>query len=239
MSREMFPVAILAGGLATRLRPLTETVPKALIDVNGEPFIAHQLRLLRANGVTRVVVCAGYLGEKIQAAVGDSARWGVRADFSFEGERLLGTAGALKRALPVLGDAFFVLYGDSYLPCNYRAVQDAFEASGKLALMTVFRNDGQWDRSNVEFADGRILVYDKRAQTPAMHHIDYGLGLFRASAFADVPEREPSDLAALYADLLGRGALAGYEVTQRFYEIGSLEGLEETRRYLAQPENAQ
>jgi len=228
------PVALLAGGLATRLRPLTEKIPKSLIEVNGEPFIIHQLRLLHSRGVTRVVICAAHLGEMIQQVVGDGAHWGVRADFSFDGAPLRGTAGAVQRALPLLGDAFFVVYGDSYLPCDYRVVQTAFESSGQLALMTVFQNAGQWDRSNVEFANGRILVYDKRYATPAMRHIDYGLGVFRAAVFADVPSDQPYDLATLYQNLLARAQLAGLEVRERFYEIGSFEGLEATRQYLAQ-----
>jgi NDP-sugar pyrophosphorylase family protein len=241
MNWRPLPVAVLAGGFATRLRPLTETVPKSLLDVNGEPFIAHQLRLLRANGIERVVICAGYLGEMIQQYVGDGARFGLEAAFSFDGPRLVGTAGALKKALPLLGDAFFVLYGDSYLPCDYRAVQAAFEASSKLALMTVFQNDGRWDTSNVEFSGGRILAYDKRRQPPGMRHLDYGLGVCQAAAFATVPDGgcdgthacAEYDLALLYQDLLRQGQLAAYEVRQRFYEIGSPAGLEDTRRYLA------
>ena len=230
----MLPVAILAGGLATRLRPLTEKIPKSLLELNGEPFIVHQLRLLRSHDITRVVICAGYLGEMIQQVIGDGAHWGVRADFSFDGDQLRGTAGALQRALPLLDDAFFVLYGDSYLPCDYHATQTTFEQSGKLALMTVFHNEGQWDKSNVQFADGRILVYDKRNATPAMHHIDYGLGAFRAEAFANVPNDQPYDLATLYQALLARDQLVGHEVAERFYEIGSFAGLEETQQYLAQ-----
>lgn len=233
MSRELLPVAILAGGLATRLHPLTRNVPKALVDVNGEPFIAHQLRLLRANGIERAVVCAGYLGEMLQAFVGAGMRFGLRVEFSFDGPQLLGTAGAVKQALSLLGETFFVLYGDSYLPCDYRAVQAAFEKSGKAALMTVFRNHGRWDRSNVQFGDGDILAYDKQNPTQQMHHIDYGLGVFHWSAFKLVPEGQPFDLAALYRDLLSRGDLAAHEVEQRFYEIGSFAGLEEMRRYLA------
>lgn len=230
----MLPVAILAGGVATRLRPLTETIPKALVDVNGEPFVAYQLRLLRANGIERVIVCAGYLGEMIQEYVGNGVRFGLQVEFSFDGPRLLGTGGAIKKALPLLGEAFFVLYGDSYLPCDYRAAQIEFEKSGSLALMTVFRNDGRWDRSNVEFANGRVSAYDKRHYTPRMHHIDYGLGVFKQSAFKIVPGDQPYDLAALYQYLLTQGELVAYETSRRFYEIGSLEGLEETRRYLAE-----
>jgi NDP-sugar pyrophosphorylase family protein len=233
MSTGIFPVAILAGGLARRLQPVTETIPKALVDVNGEPFIAHQLRLLHTNGVDRVVVCAGYLGEMIQDCVGDGGRFGLQVEFSFDGPRLLGTAGAVKQALPLLGEAFFVLYGDTYLSCDYRAVQTEFERSGRLALMTVFRNENRWDRSNVEFVNGRILAYDKEKRTPRMQHIDYGLGVFNHSAFEVVPRDQPYDLATLYRSLLTQGQLAAYEVDQRFYEIGTFEGLEETRRHLA------
>jgi NDP-sugar pyrophosphorylase family protein len=229
----MLPVAILAGGLAMRLRPLTETIPKALVDVNGEPFIAHQLRLLRTAGIERVVVCTGYLGEMIQEQVRDGARFGLRVEFAFDGPRLLGTAGALKQALPALEPAFFVLYGDSYLPCDYRAVQTVFAQSGKQALMTVFHNQGRWDTSNVECVEGCILAYDKQHPTPSMHHIDYGLGVFMHSAFARVPDHQFYDLAVLYQELLKDGELTTYEVRQRFYEIGSFVGLEETRRYLA------
>ncbi len=233
MSETLPPVAILAGGLATRLQPLTATVPKALVDVNGEPFIAHQLRLLQSHGIERVVVCAGHLGEMTQGYVGNGARFNLRVEFSFDGPRLLGTAGAIKKALPLLGEFFFVLYGDTYLLCDYREVQRAFIKTCKLGLMTVFQNENRWDRSNVELAGGRILAYDKTRQTPRMRHLDYGLGVFSRRAFDDVPGDAPHDLATLYQSLLARGELAACEVRHRFYEVGSLEGLEETRRYLA------
>lgn len=228
------PVAILAGGLAKRLRPLTETLPKSLVDIQGEPFVAHQLRLLGNRGIQRVVICAGYLGEMIREAVGNGQRFGVQVDFSFDGPQLLGTAGALKKALPLLGNSFFVLYGDSYLPCDYQRIQEAFEQSGRLALMTIFPNHGRWDRSNVEFSDGEILVYDKNHQTAEMRHIDYGLGVFQQRVFATISVTQPHDLAQLYQDLLKQKELAAYEVRERFYEIGSLAGLEEMRRYVAE-----
>lgn len=233
MSVQLLPVVILAGGLATRLRPLTETIPKALVDVNGEPFIAHQLRLLRSNGIERAIVCAAHLGEMIQEYIGDGGRFNLRVEFVFDGPRLLGTAGAVKRALPLLGQNFFVLYGDSYLPCDYRAVQTAFVENGRQALMTVFHNQGYWDTSNVEYAEGRIMAYNKRSPTPRMHYIDYGLGIFHRSVFTLVPDDQVYDLAVLYQVLLKAGQLAAYEVRQRFYEIGSFAGLEETRHYLA------
>jgi len=233
VSAPLYPVAILAGGLATRMQPMTANVPKALLDVNGEPFIAHQLRLLKDNGIERVVVCAGYLGEMMRDYVGDGLRFGLDVDFSFDGPRPLGTGGALRAALPLLGSAFFVLYGDAYLPCDYRAVADAFAQSGALGLMTVFRNGDRWDASNVEYIAGRIIAYDKNHRTPRMQHLDYGLGVLNARALDDIPLGAPLDLATLYQSLLARGELAAWEAGHRFYEIGSPEGLADTRRYLA------
>jgi NDP-sugar pyrophosphorylase family protein len=224
------PVAILAGGLATRLRPITELIPKALVDIQGEPFVNHQLRLLSAHGVRRAVLCVQYRGELIQEAVGDGSQFGMQVDYSFDGSNLLGTAGAIKKALSLLGDAFFVLYGDSYLPCDYEKIQSAFQESRRLALMTVFKNEGQWDKSNVEFSDGFIVSYDKKRKTPGMRHIDYGLGVFSAGAFGKVPESQAYDLALLYRNLLHAGNLAAFEVAERFYEIGSFAGLEELRQ---------
>jgi NDP-sugar pyrophosphorylase family protein len=228
----LLTAAILAGGLATRLRPVTERVPKSLLDVNGEPFIAHQLRLLQGNGIRRVVLCVGFLGGMIRDVVGDGRAFGVEAEYASDGAQLLGTAGAIRNALPLLGDAFFVLYGDSYLVCDYASVEREFKTSGKLALMTVFRNDGKWDASNVEFEGTRILAYSKKDRTPRMKFIDYGLGVFSAKAFERVRAGEPRDLADLYWELLAEGKLAGMEVTQRFYESGSEAGLEETARFL-------
>lgn len=228
----LFPVAILAGGLATRLRPLTERIPKALLEVAGRPFIEHQLELLAERGVSQVVICTGYLGEMIREHVGDGRNFGLHVDYSFDGERLMGTAGALRKALPKLGRNFLVLYGDSYLPCDFRACQTKFTQSGRQALMTVYRNEERWDASNVEFADGEIRRYDKKNKTPQMRHIDYGLGVLSADAFALVPEDEPSDLAVLYQHLLARGQLAALEILERFYEIGSFQGLEDLNRLL-------
>ena len=230
----MMPVAILAGGLATRLRPVTDTIPKALIDINGEPFLAHQLRLLARSGVGHVVICTGYRGEQVREFAGDGRAFKIRVEYSADGPHLLGTAGAIRHALPLLGESFFVLYGDSYLPCDYQAVERSFLISGNLGLMTVHANEGRWDSSNVEFVRGRILAYDKTNRTSAMRHIDYGLGAFRAKAFDAVPDDQPSDLAGLYQDLLQRGELAAYEVPTRFYEIGSPEGIRELTELLSQ-----
>lgn len=226
------PVAILAGGLATRLRPITEKIPKLLIEVAGEPFFSHQLRLLKRAGLTRIVLCVGYLGEMIVEQYGDGAKWGVQIDYSFDGERLLGTGGALIRALPKLGEAFYVLYGDSYLPIDYQAVGLSFLNSGKLGLMTVYENHEAYDASNVWFENGRILLYSKKEKPPQMRHIDYGLGLFQTTAFASYPRDTVVDLAVVQTELCQRGELAGYKMTERFYEIGSPTGLKELDQLL-------
>jgi len=226
------PVAILAGGLATRLKPITEKVPKLLVEVAGEPFFSHQIRLIRKSGLARVVVCVGYLGERIVERYGDGAKWGLRIDYSFDGPRLLGTGGALIHALPSLGDAFYVLYGDSYLPIDYQAVGRSFIESGKLGLMTVFENRERYDSSNVCFENGSIRAYDKKIKLPGMRHIDYGLGVFRKAAFDGFPRDEAVDLAEVQKALLLQNQLAGYEVAKRFYEIGTHAGLEELDRLL-------
>ncbi|MGA9510982.1 MAG: nucleotidyltransferase family protein [Candidatus Sulfotelmatobacter sp.] len=217
-------MAILAGGLATRLGSLTEKVPKSLILIDGEPFVAHQLRLLQSRGIQRVILCVGHLGEQIERVVGNGRAFGVEVTYSYDGPMLLGTAGAIRTALPKLGKQFFVIYGDSYLVCDYGAIEEEFLRSRKLGLMTVFRNDGQWDASNVEFEEGRISTYSKKDRTLRMRHIDYGLGVFQAEAFAGT---DATDLADVYEKLLQAGELAAAEVRERFYEIGSPSGLQE------------
>jgi NDP-sugar pyrophosphorylase family protein len=229
----MLPAAILAGGLATRLRPLTTTIPKSLIEVAGEPFVAHQLRLLNKAGISRAVLCCGYLGEMIRDFAGDGARFGVELAYSFDGPVLRGTAGAIQQALPLLGDQFLTLYGDSYLPCDYASVQATFLAAGQPALMTVFRNEGRWDTSNVEFDGKRILAYDKKQRSDRMRYIDYGLGAFRADAFDAIPPEGSFDLATLYQQHLAANRLAAHEVEERFYEIGSFAGIQELTEFLS------
>lgn len=228
------PVAILAGGLATRLRPITEKIPKVLMEVGGLPFAVHQLELLRRRGLKRVIFCVGFLGKMVQSTLGDGRQWGMELTYVFDGETLLGTGGALRQALPALGKAFFVMYGDSYLPCDYASAEQSFLASGKLGLMTVFRNAGKWDHSNVLFQNGRIICYDKQNPLPAMQYIDYGLGVLKSEALSPYKPDTYLDLATVYKDLLAQNQLAGFETTQRFYEIGSLEGLKETHAYLMQ-----
>jgi NDP-sugar pyrophosphorylase family protein len=248
------PVAILAGGLATRLRPITEKIPKSLIPVAGRPFLAHQLEMLHARGIRRAVLCIGHLGEMIQREFGHEA-CGLKLDYSFDssrrsdlprrseaetgaeadGPKLLGTGGAIKRALPLLGDEFFILYGDSYLPIQYAPVAESFHRSGKLGLMTVYLNEGKYDTSNVVFRDGEIVVYDKKAKSPEMRHIDYGLSLFKAPVFEAYAPDQVFDLAEVMGRLVREKQLAGYEVPERFYEMGSPAGLAELETLLKAP----
>jgi NDP-sugar pyrophosphorylase family protein len=232
-SSSLLPVCVLAGGLGTRLGEVVADTPKPLLEVAGAPFLVHQLRLLKAHGARRVVLCVGYLGERIEAALGDGADEGLELRYAYDGPSLRGTAGAIRGALDQLGDAFLVLYGDTYLRIDYTAVQATFAASGMPALMTVLRNEGRWDASNVVLDEGgtRVAVYDKRTPAPGMRWIDYGLGILTAGALDAAGPGEP-DLAGIYHELARAGRLAAYEATERFYEIGTPQALAETDAFL-------
>jgi len=223
-------ICILAGGLGQRLGQRTASTPKPLLDVAGEPFLFHQLRLLAERGAARVVLCVGYLGEMIQDRVG-TAQYGIAIEYSYDSPESDGTLGAIRRALPLLGDRFLVLYGDTYLRLDYRAAVAGWIQSDAPGLMTVLRNDNRWDTSNVVYANDRVLVYDKHHSTSEMHWIDYGLGGLTGEALREVDERE-GDLAALYERLAQTGSLYGFLATERFYEIGTPSGLAETEAFL-------
>jgi N-acetyl-alpha-D-muramate 1-phosphate uridylyltransferase len=229
----MLPVAILAGGLATRLRPLTEHLPKSLVPVAGRPFISHQLELLRRQGIRRVVLCLGHLGDQIRAALHTSVAAGLKISYSFDGPQPLGTGGALRRALPLLGEHFFVLYGDSYLPCSLAAVESAYRSARRPALMTVLRNQDRWGTSNVLLEAGRLLAYDKRAPRPGMAHVDFGLSVLARGVLAHYADGAVLDLADVLRQLAREGELAAFEVSERFYEIGSMQGLKDAEEFLA------
>jgi MurNAc alpha-1-phosphate uridylyltransferase len=231
-------IAILAGGLATRLGELTEHVPKSLLEVCGRPFLAWQLELLARHGLSDVVLCVSHHATQIEDWLPGNTPSGMRVRLSYDGERQLGTGGALLRALPLLGESFLVTYGDSYLLCDYLAIYRHFEAQQALpkrplGLMTVFANDNRWDTSNVIYRNGAIVRYDKRNPVPEMHHIDWGLGVLTREALAAYPADQPLDLADVYTALVAREQLAGYEMRQRFYEVGSHAGLAEFRAYIA------
>jgi len=226
------PVAILAGGLSTRMYPVTRTIPKALLEVAGEPFITHQLRLLKSKGISGVVLCVGNMGDLIEKFVGDGSAYGLSVRYSYDGEKLLGTGGAIKKALPKLGNEFFIMYGDSYLTADLAEIDEGYRKSGKPAMMAVFRNKNLWDTSNVIFREGKVIKYDKLERSPEMEYIDYGLAIIKAECFSGVREGEVSELADIYKELAAGGKLAGCEVSERFYEIGSFTGLEELNTVL-------
>lgn len=224
------PVCILAGGLGTRLSERVRDVPKPLLEVAGAPFLDHQLRLLSIHGVRRVVLCVGYLGELIERDIGSSCH-GIAIAYSYDAPGLDGTLGAIRRARSLLGERFLVLYGDTYLRVDYRAVAESWWAAGRPAVMTVLRNEGRWDVSNADLRDGMVVRYDKTNPAPDMQWIDYGLGGLTDAALGVVPEDE-RDLSSLYRLLAQRGELMGFQATERFYEIGSPAALAETDAFL-------
>jgi NDP-sugar pyrophosphorylase family protein len=226
----MIQVTILGGGLGTRLGPLASQTPKALVPVNGRPFLAHVLDLLKEHGLTRILMCVGHHADKLEHAFGDGSAAGVQLSWHRDGPRLLGTGGALRGALGFLDDEFLVLYGDTYLDIDYGAVVRAFRNSRKPALMTLFRNSGRFDASNAVFRGGKLLRYSKRDRTEDMDYIDYGLSALRREVVEELPAG-PSDLADLYSRLVEQGRMEGFEV-QRFYEIGTPAGLAESEEYL-------
>ena len=226
------PVVILAGGLATRLYPTTKTLPKSLIEIAGKPFIHHQLALIRDKGVTHVVLCVGYLGEMIEEYVGDGSPWGLELQYSYDGDELLGTGGAIKKALSLLPDSFFILYGDSYLDIDYSVVIERFYDDNLPVLMTIYRNQNAFDTSNVLMKDGKILKYDKKSRDPAMEYIDYGFIVIRKEVFFQYLANEPFDLSLVLSRMADSGQVAAFEVEQRFYEIGSAQGIRETEEYI-------
>jgi MurNAc alpha-1-phosphate uridylyltransferase len=229
----MLPLAILAGGYATRLGALTNDKPKCLIEINGRPFIDWQLDLLIRNGYSNFVFCLSHKSELVQEYLGDGTNRGIKIKYSLDGKTQLGTGGAVKKAIPLLGDQFAVLYGDSYLPINYLDVEKEFLNSANLALMTVYENKNQFDLSNVEFAAGKLTNYQKGSSSKRMHHIDYGLTYFKASVFLHSSDQTAFELSEVCHNLTKHGNMDGFEVFERFYEIGSVQGIHELSEYLS------
>jgi len=223
-------IALLAGGLATRLYPMTHDTPKLMLMIDDKPFIHYQLKRIKENGLKRVVLCVGKHGERIESYLKHAPDSGLDIALSFDGDKQLGTGGALKKALPLLSDPFFILYGDSFLNLDYLQIYKRFQENNDLALMTVFHNKDQWDVSNIVYKNDRIFTYDKKNRIADMNYIDYGLGLIHKRSFDYMPDEGPFDLAQLYLILVQRGEMMGYEVFDRFYEVGSFDGLEQTRQ---------
>ena len=220
-------MVILAGGLGTRLRPLTSEVPKALIPIGGKPFLHHQIDLLKRRGIRDIVLCVGHLGDRVKDYFGDGRWLGVRVKYSEEGSQLLGTAGAIKNAEPLLRDDFFLMYGDSYLMIDYREIMRYFRRFDRLGLMVVWRNVDRFERSNIMVEGNLVTAYNKDSKSPDMVHINYGLSVLRKEALAFIPAGRPFSQEDFYQILIDQGELLTFEVEQRFYEIGSPKGLEE------------
>lgn len=227
-------VAILAGGLATRLEPLTKEIPKSLILIQDKPFLEYQLEFLRKGGIKDVVLCIGHLGEQIEKYFGDGRKFGMNITYSYEGKQLLGTAGALKKAEKLLEDPFFTMYGDSYLSLDFADAMSYFKSQNKFALMSVYKNYDRYERSNTVIKGGLVKKFSKKEEAKDMVYIEYGANIFRKEALELIPESLPYSLEELFPELIRRKELLAYEVRERFYQIGSPEGLEEFKRYVMQ-----
>ena len=221
------PVAILAGGLGTRLGEKTLNKAKVLIDVAGKPFISRQLNYLSDQGIKDIVICVGHLGNQIKNYIGNGSKYNLNVSYSDDSDRLLGTGGSIKKACQILGEHFFILYGDSFLPVNISLVEKAYFQEKKPALMTVLKNKGRWDKSNAYFKN-KCVKYNKKKPQKNMDYIDYGLNIVKNSIFSDFPSNEVFDLADVFENLSNKSLLAGFEIYDRFYEIGSINGLNDT-----------
>ena len=223
---------ILAGGLGTRLRPVTERVPKALVPVGGRPFLEYELELMRSGGVDEFVICVGHLGEAIREHFGDGGRFGLTIRYSDDGRAPLGPSGALKKAGHLLRDRFFVTYGDAYLRAPFKEVMDSLSSSGALGVMTVFRNEDRYGRSDVDVAGGRVVAYDKRGERKHSW-VNFGLTALKKSALDRIPAGRAVEEEEFYKGLIAKGELAAFPVRLRFYEIGNPKSLAEFERFMA------
>lgn len=224
---------ILAGGLGTRLRPLTSSVPKPMVSVHDRPFLEYQLALLVQNGITDVVLCVGYLGEQISQHFGNGDNLGIRIQYSWDGERLLGPIGALKNAEALLNDSFFVLYGDSYLRLHYRALMEVMLSSNRLGAMAVLHNCHEYGPSDLLVEDGIVKEYDKKSFRPELEWVNFGISALRRQALELVQPQQFCDEETFYGQLIAQSQLSAFEVRDRFYEIGSLGGLEQFELFMA------
>jgi NDP-sugar pyrophosphorylase family protein len=228
----MNTLVILAGGRATRLYPHTRNLPKSLVEINGKPFIHWQLSLLRKSGYENIVMCLGFLGEQIQEFLEKNNSYGMNIQYSHDGNRKLGTGGAIVKALDKIEPHFSVLYGDSYLPINYKLVESIFLKSGKKSLMTIYRNQNLEFNNNVEFDGTKIIEYSKLESTERMHYIDYGFGCFKTEVFREFTLGEYLDLGELMSQLAKKGESEPFEVDRKFHEIGSFQGISDFENYL-------
>jgi NDP-sugar pyrophosphorylase family protein len=223
-------IVILCGGLATRLYPLTKKIPKSMVKIGGKPFLEYQLDLIKKNGISDVVLCVGYKGNQIRKYFRNGKKWGLRIKYSSDGKRLLGTGGALKKAEPLLEDTFLVMWGDSYLPFNFRKAIEFFKKHNKLGLLTVYKNENRIEPSNVEVKGNLVKAYSKKRKTKRMKYIDYGLSIFKKEVLKYIPKNKIYDLSKLNQLLIRKKQLLAFPVKRRFYQIGTPEGLKEFKK---------
>ena len=226
-------IAILAGGKATRLYPTTKTISKSMIKICRKPFFTYQIELLKKNNINNIVMCVGTFSEQIVNYFGDGKKFGVSIKYSVEKpNNLLGTAGALKNAQEYLDDTFFVTYGDSYLPIDFSIISDTFKKSGKLALMTVYKNNNNFDTSNVAINANLVTIYNKSAKDKNLEYIDYGLLILKKQVLDIIPSHKFVNLDFLINKLIEKTELLAYEIKERFYEIGSIDGIKDFENYI-------
>lgn len=227
---------IIAGGLASRLRPITDNIPKSMVLVENRPFLEYQIELLKDNGISNIVLCVGHKGEIIQNYFGNGSNYNIQISYSYE-ETLLGTGGALRNAIDLLEDRFVVLYGDTFLNIDYIKIINYVKKIDCPALLAVYKNEGKYDTSNVIYSDGKVVLYDKKKSNKEMQYIDSGLSILTKRIISQcIPKGIVHDLGDCYNELSNKNQLAGYKVTKRFYEIGSKSGLKEFKKYVKRKE---
>ena len=228
----MFSILIICGGLGTRLYPITKNLPKSLIEINNRPFIYWQLKYIEQQGFKDIHLCLGNMGEMVEEAVKKFKLINLNITFSYDGDKLLGTGGAIVNALSNVTDDLFIQYGDSYLPVNYKKIQNSYLSNDKKILMSIIKNNNKWDKSNVIYKDSKLLEYNKKNYSDNMEYIDYGLSIVSKTIFESYNQKETIDLADIFQKASINSQIIGYEVSEKFYEIGSKEGIKDFKEYL-------
>ncbi len=224
-------IAILCGGLATRLAPLSTHTPKSMIKIHGKPFLEYQINTLKKNKITNIVLCVGHLADQIIDYFGNGKKFNVHITYSHDGKTPLGPAGALKKAADKLENIFFTLYGDSYVFLNFQKIYNHFSTTKNLAMMTVFQNHDKYDTSNIVVKNNKVIKYNKN-KTPDMTYIDYGVSIFRKQTLHLIPHNTFFTTKDLYTKLVEKNELQAYPVTKRFYHIGTPEALQDFNRFI-------
>jgi NDP-sugar pyrophosphorylase family protein len=205
-----------------------------MLPLHGRPFIDYKLDDLRAGGTDRVVLLTGHGGEPLEDHVGDGSRYGLAVEVVRDPPALLGTGGAIRHALPILGPAFLVTYGDTLLDVPLAGLAAELERADVLMAMSVLENNDRWETSNVDVHDGWVVAYDKPSSPGRHRYLDYGMLAMRAAAFDAVDVGPPFDLADVLRPLIRLGRVRALTVTRRFYDIGNESAIAVTEQFLAE-----